>query len=211
MASLLEGLVMGEGHRYTLDSVSIPSVTQVVGMSYYEDIAQDAGLPAELCSPFNPEREAGFPARKGSAVHAWIDGYLGGLKPLPLSDGFGGPETRAFMKWLVEKKPDIRLREQKVLYKDLWFCGTMDCLEHGRFDIVRDYKTGKHRLMNELQLGGYSLAVKEMGIAMPEEAELLYLGLDGNYYPHRVDSDRLLLREEQFLNLRKSVLTLRGI
>ena len=205
---MVQGLVMGEGHRYTLDGKPVPSVTKIVGSAYYQEVRELAGLPMELCSPFDPGQPVGSAAHHGTAVHNWIDKYL------RHSIGKGKPEYNipaeavAFMHWLHEKNPTITRMEEPVMSTKLWYCGRVDQVTDEPVGyVLRDYKTGKYRRYNELQLAGYSIAMKEMGIAI-QEAELLFLGADGKYICHRLDKRTLIRREMQFIQLRSAVLQL---
>lgn len=182
-------MFFGENHRYELDGVELPSVTQIVRFMNY-DTAAGAN---------NAMRDAA--AERGSRVHGYcadlVFGELGEV------DGDCAGYVRAAERFLRDYQiQDFLAVEQPFGNLELGFAGTVDLIAYidGHITII-DWKTGAkiNRHVLAAQLTGYLALYTESDLrpdCPPEQIKLLGVQLQktGKYRLIPVNMDPELLR-----------------
>jgi hypothetical protein len=97
-------------------------------------------------------------AMRGTAIHACCASYIQGLYFPKLKPEYQG-YMDSFKKWADENIEDVILVEERLVDKDLEYCGQLDCVlrlkGHEKLFIV-DLKTGKAmQRSHKLQLAAY--------------------------------------------------------
>lgn len=164
-------------HRYTLDGMLIPSVTQVM-----EPHLPYAGLPKDV-------REAAL--LRGTLVHVLTEHYDARtfdseMRALAKEAGLDG-YIHAWGTYLNEHKVTILASEQRVYHTKYRYCGTLDRIVEEAFtpgiaELV-DIKTGELSPFYAWQTAAYCAAVSEGGITIPRRA-CVQLKADGTYRHH---------------------------
>lgn len=144
-------------HEYRVDGVRKRSVTQIITLSgevddrWFTTEARDRGTLVHACVASGQYDE-----RVAEYLHAW----------------------RLFEEQL---KPRVLFREEKVYHDTLDYCGTLDllCVLNGARTLI-DIKTGATQPQHGLQLAGYRLALRSMGIHV-DRSRVLELRRDCSY------------------------------
>jgi hypothetical protein len=131
-------------HRYTVDGVVTPSVTQILEAAGISDFS---GVPADVLARA---------AARGTAVHqaAWFDDQ-DDLDETTLDPAITGYLT-AWRKFKADNGVVVKLIEQRI-YSPLGYVGTFDRLitmaKHG--EVMPDLKTGEESPSWRIQLAAY--------------------------------------------------------
>ena len=136
-----------EAHRYTLNGVILPSVTQIisaVGLYEYDYVSAETLAVA---------------AERGRYVHEMIEMFEEGTLDFDTID----PELEGYFNAYLDMKAAgviparASLIEARLYSKKYMYAGTLDMLfEEERW--IHDHKTGEESPVHGLQLSGYWLA-----------------------------------------------------
>lgn len=168
-------------HVYTVDSRTVPSVTQV--------IATDT----RFCDEFSRQR--------GTGVHAAIHFF----EEDDLDESSLDPAIRPYFEAYRKFKNEsgfVTLASEQIVYSATFdYCGTLDLygLLNGRRVII-DCKSGVVPKTVDMQLAAYKFAMKEMGWKV-ETGFSLQLKSDSKYSLKEHDTVKAF---EQFVALRKA-------
>ena len=197
----LEQHTSARGYRfYTLDGVTLPSVTTILGIvnkpalvpwanaqgreAVEDELAPrggdtltrpmlDRALEQAKARPWRTKKEA---ADFGSETHKIIEGLLAGTAPkIPARQS---QAVRNFQAWQSLHNISLELTEVSVYSVEHGYAGTFDAM--GWIDglpVVCDWKTSKGLYMETaLQLAAYANAYEELGGAPAHRAFGLRLG-----------------------------------
>jgi hypothetical protein len=125
-------------------------------------------------------------AGAGSEVHDWIEAFLQGLpRGLPVNP-LSMRAVQAFLNWWREEKREVLLSEEIVAHPELLYAGKVDLLLTD--GTLVDFKTSKALYPEqELQLGGYALALEAWQGIRPQKGLLVRIGKDGTAETKEVD------------------------
>lgn len=170
-------LEMVEGHRYLLDGVPIPGVSEVLQLA--QDIRVLAAVPEArpyiTVWPSYRSPAAWAAINKGTAVHKWIDNTLHGIPQDALPQGIGREECEHYMAWRNKELGHVLHMEELVHHSAYYYAGTMDNVSVlGLTRWLIDYKTGKKIYgSSHLQIAAYYLAAYDQGIRADKAGILL--------------------------------------
>lgn len=156
-------------HRYRLNGVMVPSVTQLM-----EPLsATEYGTVSE--------RVLKQAAERGTSVHNSIKDFIRyGINTV--NEDFAG-YMDAFETWWDKAKPEAIGTEVRIYHKIMRYAGTLDLIAmiDGKVTLV-DYKTTSRVISKNcrVQLEGYSLALASHGIEVEQKA-ILHLTKDGAF------------------------------
>ena len=176
-------------HRYTVDGVEVPSVTEVCRFLSYDQKSDKPWL-------------AKAAADRGTRVHAACAAIDYGIDPEETEDISG--YLKAYRRFLKDYRPDWEGIEYTVGSAELGIAGTIDrfgTLYDGRRCIL-DIKTGSqlHDAPLRAQLTGYKrLLALDRGF-YPDYLYALQLSKDGTYHLREVRQDDELLSACIFIN-----------
>lgn len=179
-------------HRYTLDGVPVPGVTEMLDMMYDFRFVDPAAL----------ERARDMGKKVHKTIELFEEGTLQRATLHPTLDGH--------LKQWERFKADFRFlpvaQEVQVASRKYKYCGTLDC--HGLLlpalptdaeeTLLLDIKTGEEYAAHHLQTAGYLYAAIEQGI-LPVNTKRASLYLDENSYALRWHSG--LMDTPVFLSL----------
>ncbi len=158
-----------EGHKYLLDGVEIPSVTQVM-----EPLSQHEYTRVD-------EQTLMRAADRGTMVHNAIENYIKfGIDDCPEEHrGY----MDAFLEWWGLTGPEAVGSELRTYHKLYRYAGTIDLVAmiDGKLTLI-DYKT-TYKLMDKnvrVQLEAYAQALRSHGIII-ERKMVLHLHKDGKW------------------------------
>lgn len=170
-----------EGHRYLLDGVQIPSVTQIMkpmSLMVYENIGQSTLMQA---------------ADKGTRAHEQISNHI--IYDILETDEDTKPYVEAFLKWESAYKPVFIASERLLYHRMMRYAGTCDILafvtpDDGKGVDIIDIKTTStlHHNMLAVQLGAYAEALKSESFNVRDLYGLQLLS-DGSYRFEKVEND----------------------
>lgn len=161
------------GHIYTLGSVILPSVTQIMrpmSLMLYEGVPPDVMQAA---------------ADRGTRAHEQVSNYIrfGLMEP----DEDTQPYLDAFLAFDADYRPRWIGSEYRTFHRTLMYAGTLDLIgyiepDDGRGVDVVDIKCTAqfHRIMLSTQVSGYAEAVKSHGVKVRNLYGLQLLR-DGKY------------------------------
>lgn len=153
------------------------------------------------------ERQGGFPPREVVQAHAL-------RLPLASQDAFR-LALRSYQDFMVvQPKLELLAAEGSVASVEHRFAGTFDRLHRVEGKIVlSDFKTSKGIYDSHLiQLGAYSLALREWHGVHVDTLEILRFGKDGSFTPLTIsDSGAILELEQQAVRCRQTYEALRRI
>ena len=176
-------------HRYTVDGVEVPSVTEVCRFLSYDQKSDKPWL-------------AKAAADRGTRVHAACAAIDYGIDPEETEDISG--YLKAYRRFLKDYRPDWEGIEYTVGSAELGIAGTIDrfgTLYDGRRCIL-DIKTGYqlHDAPLRGQLTGYKrLLAVNIGF-YPDYLYALQLSKDGTYHLREVRQDDELLNACIYIN-----------
>ena len=162
-----------DGHVYTLGSVVLPSVTQIMqpmSLMLYQGVPPDVMQAA---------------ADRGTRAHEQISNYIrfGLMEP----DEDTQPYLDAFLAFSAAYNPRWIASEYRIYHKSLMYAGTLDLIGYiepddgGGVDVIDIKCTAQfHRIMLSTQLAGYAEAVKSHGVRVRNRYGLQLLR-DGKY------------------------------
>lgn len=162
-----------EGHVYTLGSVALPSVTQIMQPM---SLMLYSGVPPDVMA---------VAADRGTRAHEQISNYIrfGLMEP----DEDTQPYLDAFLAFSAAYNPRWIDSEYRIYHKSLMYAGTLDLIgyiepDDGNGEDVVDLKCTAqfHRIMLSTQLAGYAEAVKSHGVQIRKRYGLQLLK-DGTY------------------------------
>lgn len=162
-----------EGHTYTLGSVILPSVTQIMkpmSMMLYEGVPPDVMQAA---------------ADRGTRAHEQVSNYIryGLMEP----DEDTQPYLNAFLAFDSDYRPRWIGSEYRTYHRTLMYAGTLDLIgyiapdDDDGADVIDIKCTAQfHRIMLSTQVAGYAEALKSHGIQIRKRYGLQLLK-DGTY------------------------------
>lgn len=175
-----------DGHVYTLGSVVLPSVTQVMepmSLMLYK------GVPPDVMQ---------IAADRGTRAHEQVSTYIkyGLMEP----DEDTQPYLDAFLAFDADYHPQWVASEYRTFHRTLMYAGTLDLAGYitpddgNGVDVIDIKCTAQfHRIMLSTQLAGYAEAVKSHGVRVRNRYGLQLLR-DGKYRFEEVpDGYKLLL------------------
>lgn len=173
-----------ETHTYHLDGIRVPSVTQIVNAVVPFGFAID---PWYL--------------KRGTALHRAIDLFHAGrLDETTIDESYAG-KFDAYQKFRAETKCETAASEIALGSKRYMFAGTLDAiLMFDGCDLVLGDWKGSVTPSADLQLGGYSILLKESGekiFSGVNRGVGVQLNDDGSYKCRWIDS--LKKQERYFL------------
>lgn len=176
-------------HRYTVDGVEVPSVTEICRFLAYDQRSDRPWL-------------ARAAADRGTRIHAACAAMDCGVEPE--EDGETAGYLTAYLRFLKDYRPDWEGVEFTVGSVSLGMAGTVDrfgTLYDGRSCIV-DIKTGErlHDAPLRGQLTGYRRLLHEARGFDPQYLYALHLCRDGTYHLREVRRDEPLLDACLFIN-----------
>ena len=176
-------------HRYTVDGVEVPSVTEVCRFLSYDQKSDKPWL-------------AKAAADRGTRVHAACAAIDYGIDPEETEDISG--YLKAYRRFLKDYRPDWEGIEYTVGSAELGIAGTIDrfgTLYDGRRCIL-DIKTGSqlHDASLRGQLTGYKRLISVNRSFYPEYLYALQLSKDGTYTVVDVRQDDELLNACIFIH-----------
>ena len=140
-----------KSHTYTLDGVSVPSVTTVIkatvptpfsaaawwGWKLGVQAAFHCGEPAldvetleaaAKLTDYRPDKTRDDAAARGNLIHAAMEHYAGDPVPINEKDFLAEyrPQLKALNKWLSANDPEIHKAEQMVGHSLHMYAGTLD-------------------------------------------------------------------------------------
>ena len=176
-------------HRYTVDGVEVPSVTEVCRFLSYDQKSDKPWL-------------AKAAADRGTRIHAACAAIDYGIAPEETDDISG--YLKAYRRFLKDYRPDWEGIEYTVGSAELGIAGTIDrfgTLYDGRRCIL-DIKTGSQ--LNDAplrgQLTGYKRLIAVNRSFYPEYLYALQLSKDGTYTVVDVRQDDELLNACIFIH-----------
>lgn len=162
-----------DGHVYTLGSVVLPSVTQVMepmSLMLYK------GVPPDVMQ---------IAADRGTRAHEQVSTYIkyGLMEP----DDDTQPYLDAFLAFNADYHPQWVASEYRTFHRTLMYAGTLDLAgfitpdDGNGVDVIDIKCTAQfHRIMLSTQLAGYAEAVKSHGVRVRNRYGLQLLR-DGTY------------------------------
>ena len=166
----MDGLTFdSNAHLYSLNGVTIPSVTQL--MKPLSDSEYGGIDPKHL----------EIAAARGTAVHEAIENYIKfGIMDIPPE--FHG-YVDGFQEWWESQRPTVVASELRFYHKYMWYGGTADLLAeiNGELSLI-DFKTTSKVIHSScaVQLEAYAQALQSHGIKVKAKY-ILHLKPDGRW------------------------------
>lgn len=175
-----------ETHKYTLDGVQLPSVTQII----------KAILPPVF------EGATEWHMQRGTATHYACELLDHGVLDWSSVDPEIEPRVRAWQKFRREYPATIKANEMRMASTRYQFAGTVDRILDSEADdtVVCDLKNSVAPQVF-LQLAFYSLLFAENAKEKPHAAVAVELQDDGSYRTHWLNNRELRRAEQQALAL----------
>lgn len=140
-------------------------------------------------------------ADTGSAVHEWIENYIGQKETIPAHEA--EPSIEAFMKWEKKFAPEYIKTEQPIYSEKFDYCGTFDCLAkvEGKLTMI-DFKTSNPRMVyrggkptghfnfypeHMIQCAAYDQAYGEETGKHAEQYMIVYITKQGHLHTYRLE------------------------